>query len=188
LESEAESAIGPYLLAGEALLWCGRPRDTAAVRSRAVLILILAAIALFLRAIPGESSLAAAAQRNSVFFAALVVFLIAEAIVFHSYLAATFYGVTNQRAIIVWGVRERNAAGVPLGRISLGRMILRRRGANLELREAAPESLLDAAYVPFTNPSIPLRWGGRPECYRLIGLQEAGRIYGLILDSSKKPD
>ncbi|HUO04048.1 MAG TPA: hypothetical protein VMU16_02510 [Candidatus Binataceae bacterium] len=171
-------------MAGEALLWCARPHDRDAVRSRTTLIVVIAAAAIVMRMIPGESALATTAQANAIFLAILVIALIGEAMTFHTRLASTFYGVTNQRVIIVWGLREHDFAGVPLGLIAAGKTILRRRGDNLELRDPSPESFFDTSYIPFTNPSAPPRWAGQARTYRLIGVTEAGRIYGLIMDTA----
>ena len=59
-----------------------------------------------MRSLPLDSSLAERADTNSILLAVLVCVLIAEAIVFHTYLSNTFYGVTNQRVIIVSGLRK----------------------------------------------------------------------------------
>ena len=53
--------------------------------------------------------------------------LIAEAVVFHTYFANTFYGVTNQRVIIVSGLRERETvAAVLLDLLNAPRLRLQR--------------------------------------------------------------
>ena len=70
-----------------------RPRSDA----RAVVIILVGIAALVLHALPFDSSLTESADANSILLAMLVCVLIAEAIVFHSYLSNTFYGVTNQR-------------------------------------------------------------------------------------------
>ena len=70
-----------------------------------------------MRSLPLDSSLAERADLNSILLAVLVCVLIAEAIVFHTYLSNTFYGVTNQRVIIVSGLREPKVVGVLLDRL-----------------------------------------------------------------------
>src|SRR5258705_10743310 len=104
MDPEAAAVITPHLLAREELLWCGRPHDTSALRWRAGAIVLVAIAALVMRALPLDSSLAERADTNSILLAILVAALIAEAIVFHTYLSNTFYGVTNQRVIIVSGL------------------------------------------------------------------------------------
>ena len=95
MDPEAAAVITPHLLVGEKLLWCGRPHDTAALRWRAVVIILVGAAALVMRSLPLDSSLAASADTNSILLALLVGVLIAEAIVFHTYLSNTFYGVSQ---------------------------------------------------------------------------------------------
>jgi hypothetical protein len=41
-------------------------------------------------------------------------------------------------------------------------------------------------YLPFTNPSVPPDWIGGPERYRLIALEDAGRVCDLITESAHK--
>ncbi len=185
MDPAAAEAVAPHLLAGETILWCGRPRDTAALRRRAIFIAIVGLGALALRAVAPDSTLAERAYANSIMLAVLVVVLIAEAMAFHAHLSATFYGVTNQRVIIVSGLRERHAVGVLLDRLNTPLMQVLRRGNSLEVRAIAPVPMLDL-YLPFTNPSIPGQWGDRPESYWLIGLEEPGRVYDLIVESARK--
>src|SRR6202050_2798326 len=113
MDPEAAAVITPHLLVGEKLLWCGRPHDTTALRWRAVAITLVGAAALVMRSLPLDSSLAASADTNSILLALLVGVLIAEAI-FHTYLSNTFYGVSNQRVLIVSGLREPELVGVPI--------------------------------------------------------------------------
>ena len=110
--------------------WRAKPCSGAAARTtrprccdgaRSSIILALAALAL--RLLPLDSSLAAARRVNSILLAILVVILIAEAIVFHSYLSNTFYGVTNQRVIIVSGCEKRELAAVLLDLLNTPRLI-----------------------------------------------------------------
>ncbi|HVN63619.1 MAG TPA: hypothetical protein VMT58_03195, partial [Candidatus Binataceae bacterium] len=96
------------------------------------------------------------------------------------------YGLTNRRLLILSGLREQKEDSIALERLRSPGVVLRRLGSNLEVREAGPTSMLDTAYLPFTNPSVPPQIGGRARRYRLIGLEGAGRVYGLILDEAKK--
>ncbi len=186
LDPGAAAVIGPELLAREQILWCGRPHDTSALIRRAVAIVLVAIAALVLRSLPLDSSLAARADSNSILLAALVGFLIAEATVFHSFLVTTFYGVTNQRVIVVSGLRSRNLAGLLLDRLNTPQMKLRRHGNDLILRAPSVGSLLDLHFIPFANPSVPPEWAGQPEQYRLVGIQNAGRVYELIVEGARR--
>ena len=179
--SDADDRIKPHLLVGERLLWTGRPRDTRALLRRAPVIILVAIAALVFRAMPLDYSLAGQAQVNSILLAVIVFALIAEAVVFHSYLATTFYGVTNLRVIIVSGLRSPEATSVFLDRIKASQLRLTRHGRNLELRRHSP-NLRYSPYYPFTNPSLPPAMLGA-EHYRLFGLIDAGHVYQLILDS-----
>ena len=87
MDPEAEAVVRPNLLAGEVLLWSGRPHDTTALRWRAGVIILVGAAAISLRAWPLDPSLAVAANGNSILLAIVVVILIAEAMVFHAYLS-----------------------------------------------------------------------------------------------------
>jgi hypothetical protein len=125
MDPEAAAVITPHLLVGEELLWCGRPHDTAALlRWRAVAIILIGSAALILRSLPLDSSLADRANINSIGLAMLVCVLIAEAIVFHTYLSNTFYGVTNQRVLIVAGLRELEVTPVFLDQLNTPSLIL----------------------------------------------------------------
>src|SRR5271155_2916379 len=167
MDPEAAAVITPHLLVGENLLWCGRPRDIAALlRWRAVAIILVGSAALILRSLPLDSSLAQRAETNSIGLAVLVFVLIAEAIVFHTYLSNTFYGVTNQRVVIVSGLRELEVTPVFLDQLITPWLTLRREGRNLELggEERGRQRL-------FSNPSV------LPGDYRLLGLENAGEVY-----------
>ena len=182
MDPEAVAVITPHLLAREELLWCGRPHDTAALlRWRAVAIILVGIAALTLRALPLESSLAERADINSILLAVLVCVLIAEAIVFHTYLSNTFYGVTNQRVIIVSGLREPEMTAVPLDVLNTPRLRVRRINRTVEL--SPPDSRSGA--IPFTNPSVPPDWTGN-EWYRLLALEDPRRVYDLIVESAHK--
>jgi hypothetical protein len=182
MDPEAVAVITPHLLAREELLWCGRPHDTAALlRWRAVAIVLVGIAALTLRALPLESSLAERADINSILLAVLVCVLIAEAIVFHTYLSNTFYGVTNQRVIIVSGLREPEMTAVPLDVLNTPRLRVRRINRTVEL--SPPDSRSGA--IPFTNPSVPPDWTGN-EWYRLLALEDPRRLYDLIVEATSK--
>src|SRR5260370_22151442 len=113
MDPDASAVIPPHLLARETLLWCGRPHHTTALlRWRAVVITLVEIAALLLRSLPLDSSLAERADLTSILLAVLVCVLITEAIVFHRYLSNTFYGVTNQRVIIMSGLREHEGESV----------------------------------------------------------------------------
>src|SRR5271163_5151101 len=133
MDPEAADVIIPHLLAREDLLWSGRPHDTTALRLRAGVIILVGIAALILRSLPLESSLAERADANSILLALLVGVLIAEAIVFHIYLSNTFYGVTNQRVIIVSGFRELETAAVLLDLLNTSRLRVRRVNRAVEL-------------------------------------------------------
>jgi|SRR5208283_5662668 len=184
MDPEAAAVVTPHLLAGEELLWCGRPHDTTALRWRASAIILVGAAALAMRSLPLDADLAERADTNSILLAVLVVVLIAEAMVFHAYLSNTFYGVTNQRVIIVSGLREPETAAVLLDRLNTPQLRLRRIHRHIELR-AHSEQTFQPGYLPFTNPSVPPDWMGR-ECYRLFALEDAGRVCDLIAESARK--
>jgi len=186
MDPEAAAVITPHLLAREVLLWSGRPRDTTALRWRAAAIILVAAAALALRALPLDPTLAVVANGNSILLAIVVVILIAEAVVFHTYFANTFYGVTNQRVIIVSGLRRPEAvAAVLLDRLNAAQLRLQRVDRDIELR-APSDQVFQLRYLPFTNPSVRPDWNGWIECYRLIALENAVRVYDLIVEATNK--
>jgi hypothetical protein len=176
MDPEAAAVITPHLLAREELLWCGRPRDTAPLRWRAGAIVLVGLAALVMRSLPLDSSLAERADINSVLLAVLVCVLIAEAIVFHRYMSNTFYGVTNQRVIIVSGLRELEMVDIFLDLLNTPQLRVRRTHRHVEL--SPPMS--QPPFLPFTNPSL-----GR-ECYRLFALEDARRVCDLIIESARK--
>jgi hypothetical protein len=181
MDPEAAAVVSPHLLAREELLWCGRPHDTTALRWRAGAIILVGIAALALRSLPLDSSLAERADTNSILLAVLVGVLIAEAIVFHTYLSNTFYGVTNQRVIIVSGLREPEMATVFLDLLNTPRLRVRRIHRTVELATPANRS----GTIPFTNPSVPPDWVGN-EWYRLLALEDPRRVYDLIVESAHK--
>jgi hypothetical protein len=185
MDPEAAAVVTPHLLAGEELLWCGRPHDTAALRWRAAAIVIIGAAALALRALPLDPSLAQRADADSIVLAALFFVMIAGAITLHSYLSNTFYGVTNQRVIIVSGLREPEMVAVLLDRLNTPQLRVQRIHRHIELR-APVQQVYQPAYLPFTNPSVPPDWIGWPECYRLLALEDARRVCDLIVESAHK--
>jgi hypothetical protein len=185
MDPEASAVITPHLLARETLLWCGRPHDTTALRWRASIVIVVGIAALLLRSLPLDSSLAERADLNSILLAILVCVLIAEAIVFHSYLSNTFYGVTNQRVIIVSGLREPEMVAVLLDRLNTPQLRVQRIHRHIELR-APSQQIFQPSYLPFTNPSVPLDWTGWPECYRLLALEDPRRVYDLIVEATSK--
>jgi hypothetical protein len=182
MDPEAAAVVTPHLLAGEELLWCGRPHDTAALRWRAAAIVIIGAAALALRALPLDPSLAQRADADSIVLAALFFVMIAGAITLHSYLSNTFYGVTNQRALIVAGLRELEVTPVFLEKLNTGLLKLRRFGNTLVLARTPVNR-----YGPLLgNPSVVHRGNDPKECYRLLGLENAGEVYRIILDAADK--
>ncbi len=185
MDPEAGAVITPHLLVREELLWCGRPHDTTALRLRAGVIVLVGIAALVMRSLPLDSSLAERADLNSILLAVLVCILIAEAIVFHTYLSNTFYGVTNQRVIIVSGLREPKVVGVLLDRLNTPQLRVKRVHRHIELRDRS-EKMVQPSYLPFTNPSVPPDWIGWPECYRLLALEDARRVCDLIIESARK--
>jgi hypothetical protein len=184
MDPEAAAVITPHLLAREELLWCGRPHDTTALRWRAGAIIIVGIAALAMRSLPLDSNLAERADTNSILLAALVCVLIAEAIVFHIYLSNSFYGVTNQRVIIVSGLREPDMVAVLLDRLNTPQLRVQRIYRHIEFRALA-EKMFQPVYIPFTNPSVPPDWLG-VESYRLLALENPRRVYDLIVESAHK--
>ncbi len=174
MDPEASAIITPHLLARETLLWCGRPHDTTALRWRAGIVILVGIAALALRSLPLDSDLAERANINSILLAILVVVLIAEAMVFHRYLSNTFYGVTNQRVIIVSGLREPEMIAVFLDLLNTPQLRVRRIRGNLELSPMISQS----PFLPFANPSV------GHECYRLLALEDPRRVYDLIVESA----
>jgi hypothetical protein len=183
MDPETAAVITPHLLVREELLWCGRPHDTTALRWRAGAIIVVGIAALTMRSLPLDSSLAERADTNSVLLVMLVPVLVAEAIVFHTYLSKTFYGVTNQRVIIVSGLRELEMIGVLLDRLNTTQLRARRILRHIELSIPTERT----TFLPFTNPSVRPNWTGS-ECYRLLGLEDAPRVCDLILESAHKLD
>jgi len=184
MDPEAAAVVTPHLLAREELLWCGRPHDTTALRWRAGVIIVVGIAALLLRSLPLDSSLAERADTNSILLAVLVCVLIAEAIVFQTYISNTFYGVTNQRVIIVSGLREPEMTAVLLDLLNAPHLRLQRIHRHIEIRARA-EQMFQPGYLPFTNPSVAPDWTGR-ECYRLLALEDARRVCDLIIESAHK--
>jgi hypothetical protein len=182
MDPEAAAVITPHLLAREELLWCGRPHDTTALRWRAVIIILVGCAALVLHAMPFGSGLTESADANAILLAILVCVLIAEAIVFQTYLSNTFYGVTNQRVLIVSGLRELQAAEAFLAELNSPMLRLIRIGNTLDLHPAHPEYRRSSPQLPFQNPSVNQRY----ESYRLLGLENAGEVYHIILDAVDK--
>ncbi|MGB8684694.1 MAG: hypothetical protein WCD12_17565 [Candidatus Binatus sp.] len=184
MDPEAAAVITPHLLAREELLWCGRPHDTTALRWRAGAIILVGIAALILRALPLDSNLAERADANSVLLAIMVGVLISEAIVFHAYLSNTFYGVTNQRVIIVSGLRQREVVAVLLALLNTPHLRVQRIHRHIELG-ARGEQMFQPSYLPFTNPSVAPDWTGR-ESYRLLALEDPRSVYDLIVESAHK--
>jgi hypothetical protein len=114
----------------------------------------------------------------------LVCVLLAEAIVFHTYVSNTFYGVTSQRVIIVSGLREAEVVGVLLDRLNTPQLRLRRIHRHIELR-APSDQMYQPGYIPFTNPSVLPDWLGA-ECYQLLALEEPLRVRELIVEAAHK--
>ena len=100
---------------------------------------------------------------------------------FHRYLSNTFYGVTNQRAIIVSGLREPEVAAVPLDVLNTPRLRVHRIHRTVELSPPLNRS----GTIPFTNPSVPPDWTGN-EWYRLLALEDPRQVHDLIVESAHK--
>jgi hypothetical protein len=185
LDPEAAAIIGPHLLVREELLWCGRPHDVRALWSRALVILGAAAAALALRLPQVESALGFRPQAQSIVLAGMVLLLIAEAFVFHLYLSRTYYGVTPFRVIIVAGLRELHLTEVFIDQLNSPHLRIVRHPTSVEfLGGSNPESHRRISF-PFSNPSASNMSDGR-EHYRLLGIQDAGKVYRLILDCADK--
>jgi hypothetical protein len=181
MDPEAASMITPHLLVGETILWCGRPHDTSALRWRAAAIVLVGIAAIVMRSIPLDPTLAARADTNSILLAVLVGVLIAEAIIFHTYLSNTFYGVTNQRVIIVSGFRDLEMSAVMLDILNTPRLIVKCIHRTVALIPPVDRS----GPLPFTNPSVPPEWTGS-DWYRLLALEDPRRVYDLIVESTNK--
>ena len=180
MDPEAEDVITPHLLAREVLLWCGRPHEiNPLLQARRVLIVIVALVALAMRWLPVNNP--NLTQGPSIQLAILVVILIAEATVYHSYLSNTFYGVTNQRVVVVSGLRKRAEAAVLLDLLNTPRLIIRRDATNVVLIPPISPS----GALPFTNPSFPPDWTGNEWC-RLLGLENPQHVYDLVLEAANK--
>ena len=110
--------------------------------------------------------------------------LIAEAIVFHTYLSNTFYGVTNQRVIIVSGLREPEDGRRSARPAEYSATPCSAHPSHIELRAPGDQSY-QPSYLPFTNPSVP-PVGSGPECYRLVALEDPRRVCELIMESAHK--
>jgi hypothetical protein len=192
MDPEAVAQISPHLLAGESMLWCGRPHETGAIVLRVAIIVVLGAIVHAMRLFAPESTLGAAVMQSSILLAAIVLLLLTEGALYHLFLGSTFYAVTNQRVIILSGLREREPAGFLLDRLNTPMLKVKRQFNTVAIYstalEAPPGNIFDPTrgYLPFTNPSVPPAWQGRGECYKLVGIHDAGRVYTLILDAAHK--
>ncbi len=191
MDAEAATQIGPHLLAGESILWSGRPNETRSIAIRIAIIVILGAIVLAMRMFAPDSNLGAAMNQSAILLAAIVILLIVEGALFHSHVTSTFYALTNQRIIILTGLRAPEPAGVPIARLNGPQIKVRRHLATITIYASVIETVAGAidpvrAYIPFTNPSLPPIWGGRGECYKLVGLEDAAQVYELIADAAKK--
>jgi hypothetical protein len=186
MDPEAAEMIAPHLLVGEAILWCGRPRDTSALRWRALIIGMVGISALVMRSLPLDSPLAERATTNSLLLAILFGFLLVEAIVFHSHLAKTCYAVTNQRIIIVSGLGSPDVSTVFLDRLNSPQLTLHRHIGFIELRAPSDQPVRYRYPIPFTNPSVPPDWAGQAECYYLVGLENSSQVRDVILEAARK--
>ena len=183
MDPDAAAVITPNLLAREELLWCGRPHDTAGLLLwRAITLVLVGTTALVLRAFPLGPNLAQRAEVNSILLAVLFFILIADAITLHGYLSQTFYGVTNQRVLIVAGLRELEVTPIFIEKLNTPLLNLRRFGNTLVLARVPANR--NGGWLG--NPSVPHRGNDPKECYRLLGLENAGEVYSIILYASDK--
>jgi len=193
MDPEASTQIAPHLLAGESILWSGRPHETRSIVIRVAIVVTLGAIVLAMRLLAPESNLGVAMNQSAILLAAIVMLFVGEGALFHSYISSTFYAVTNQRVIILTGLREHQAVGVLLDRLNGPLMKVRRHLATITLYASAIESVPGAidpmlAYIPFSNPSLPQIWGARGECYKLVGIHDTAHVYELILNAARELD
>jgi hypothetical protein len=186
MDPEAAAVVTPYLLVGETILWCDRPRDTAALRWRAIVIGMVGISALVMRSLPLDSPLADRAATNSLLLALLFGFLLVEAIIFHSHLARTRYAVTNQRVIIVSGLGAPDVSTVLLDRLNTPQLTMHRHIGFIELRAPSDQPFNYRYPIPFTNPSVPPDWAAPAECYYLVGLENSSQVRDVILDAARK--
>jgi len=186
MDPEAVAVITPQLLVGETILWCDRPRDTSALRWRAIVIGMVGISALVMRSLPLDSPLAERAATNSLLLAILFCFLLAEAIFFHSQLARTCYAVTNQRIIIVSGLGAPDVSAVFLDLLNTRHLTMRRHIGFIELRAPSEQPFSYRYPIPFTNPSVPPDWAAQAECYYLVGLENSSQVRDVILDAARK--
>jgi hypothetical protein len=193
MDPEAVAQIAPHLLAGESILWCGRPHEAWPITTRVVIILILGGVVLAMRMVAPETTLGATAAQSSIVLAVIVLLLVVEGALYHSHLTSTFYAVTNQRVIILTGLREREVIGVLLDRLNSPMLKVKRVLETITIYSSGLEGKMGIfdptrGYLPFTNPSLPPASGGRGECYRLVGVQNAGQVYTQILDAAHQLD
>ena len=201
MDPEAAAQIAPQLLAGESILWSGRPHESRSIAIRIIIIVVLGAAVLAMRLLAPESALGVAMMQKSLLLAAIVLAMVAEGAIYNAYVTSTFYAVTNQRVIILTGLVDRETMGVPLSRLSDRWLKVRRSGTTITISgrviERSPH-VIDPlrGYLPFTNPSLPPNpasniWLSRrtretvAECYRLVGIEDAGRVYALIMDTAQ---
>jgi hypothetical protein len=185
MDPEAAAVVTPYLLVGETILWCERPRDTSALRWRAIVIGLVGISALVMRSLPLDSPLADRAATNSLLLALLFGFLLAEAIIFHSHLARTCYAVTNQRVIIVAGLGAPEVSAVFLDLLNTRLLTLHRHIGFIELRAPSDQPFSYRYPIPFTNPSVPPDWAAQAGSYYLVGLENSSRVRDVILEAAR---
>jgi hypothetical protein len=179
------AVFGDYLLAGEKILWCGRPRSGYGLRPRLALFGVVAIAALLQLAIARrDPAFAAVARRNAIVFAAIAIAIAADAMIAQAWLSSTWYAITSQRVLILSGIRRQSLCEIFLDLLTKRSIEVRVLKGAIEIRPAACGPGM--GYVPFSDPSVPPAWATRGEIRRLVGLDHARVQYELIVETARR--